>query len=196
MRQTEQIDYDALAKQAEEVRPAMITAGASAYPRFLDYPRLRQIADSVGALLFIDMAHIAGLVAGGRTSEPDAARAISSPRRRTRVCADRAAVSSCARNSSPKRSTRCVFPGIQGGPLMHVIAAKAGLFSRSAPTAVPRISATGGDERQRRSQPGRQTWLSHRFRRHRQSSHAGRSAAERDQRQGKRRKFSTAPASR
>ncbi len=68
--QTEQIDYDALAKQAEEVRPAMITAGASAYPRTLDYPRLRQIADSVGALLFIDMAHIAGLVAGGQHPTP------------------------------------------------------------------------------------------------------------------------------
>src|SRR6266566_3207050 len=60
---TEQIDYDALQKQAEEVRPVMITAGASAYPRTIDFPRLRQIADSVGAILFIDMAHIAGLVA-------------------------------------------------------------------------------------------------------------------------------------
>src|SRR5205814_2774356 len=68
--QTEQIDYDALAKQAEEVRPAMITAGASAYPRTLDYPRLRKIADSVGAILFIDMAHIAGLVAGGQHPSP------------------------------------------------------------------------------------------------------------------------------
>jgi glycine hydroxymethyltransferase len=67
---TEQIDYDALQKQAEEVRPVMITAGASAYPRTLDFPRLRQIADSVGALLFIDMAHIAGLVAGGQHPSP------------------------------------------------------------------------------------------------------------------------------
>src|SRR5438477_1485960 len=67
---TEQIDYDALQKQAEEVRPAMITAGASAYPRIIDFPRLRQIADSVGAVLFIDMAHIAGLVAGGQHPSP------------------------------------------------------------------------------------------------------------------------------
>ena len=67
---TEQIDYDALQKQAEEVRPLMITAGASAYPRIIDFPRLRQIADSVGALLFIDMAHIAGLVAGGQHPSP------------------------------------------------------------------------------------------------------------------------------
>src|SRR3989442_4753339 len=64
-RETEQIDYDALAKQAEEVRPKMITAGASAYPRIIDFKRMREIAGHVGALLFVDMAHIAGLVAGG-----------------------------------------------------------------------------------------------------------------------------------
>src|SRR5437667_10519689 len=63
---TERIDYDALQKLAEETKPAMITAGASAYPRIFDFPRLRQIADSVGALLFIDMAHIAGRGAGGQ----------------------------------------------------------------------------------------------------------------------------------
>src|SRR2546430_13037897 len=67
---TEQIDYDALQQQAEEVRPAMITAGASAYPRIIDFPRLRRIADSVGAVLFIDMTHIAGLVAGGQHPTP------------------------------------------------------------------------------------------------------------------------------
>src|SRR5438093_7248920 len=67
---TEHIDYDALQKQAEEVRPVMITAGASAYPRIIDFPRLRQIADSVGAILFIDMAHIAGLIAGGQHPSP------------------------------------------------------------------------------------------------------------------------------
>ena len=67
---TEQIDYDALQKQAEESRPVMITAGASAYPRIIDFARMRQIADSVGALLFIDMAHIAGLVAGGQHPTP------------------------------------------------------------------------------------------------------------------------------
>src|SRR5205809_950197 len=67
---TETIDYDALQKQAEQVRPVMITAGASAYPRIIDFPRLRQIADSVGAILFIDMAHIAGLVAGGQHPSP------------------------------------------------------------------------------------------------------------------------------
>ncbi len=125
--QTEQIDYDALAKQAEEVRPAMITAGASAYPRILDYPRLRQIADSVGALLFIDMAHIAGLVAGGQHPTPiphaqfvttTTHKSLRGPRGGIILCEGRFA----------KDIDSMVFPGIQGGPLMHVIAAKAVCF--------------------------------------------------------------------
>jgi glycine hydroxymethyltransferase len=124
---TEQIDYDALAKQAEEVRPQMITAGASAYPRFLDYPRLRQIADSVGALLFIDMAHVAGLVAGGQHPNPvphaqfvttTTHKSLRGPRGGIVLCEERFA----------KEIDSMMFPGIQGGPLMHVIAAKAVCF--------------------------------------------------------------------
>jgi glycine hydroxymethyltransferase len=85
-RDTEMIDYDALARQADEVRPKMITAGASAYPRIIDFKRMREIADSVGAYLFVDMAHISGLVAGG--SIPRRSRMpISSLRPRTRACA-------------------------------------------------------------------------------------------------------------
>ena len=109
------------------MRPVMITAGASAYPRIIDFPRLRQIADSVGAILFIDMAHIAGLVAAGSIPVRFRTRNLSR-RRRTKVCADRAAASSCARKNSPKQIDSMVFPGIQGGPLMHVIAAKAVCF--------------------------------------------------------------------
>lgn len=124
---TEQIDYDALAKQAEEVRPAMITAGASAYPRILDYPRLRKIADSVGAILFIDMAHIAGLVAGGQHPSPiphaqfvttTTHKSLRGPRGGIVLCEGRFA----------KEIDSMLFPGIQGGPLMHVIAAKAVCF--------------------------------------------------------------------
>ncbi len=124
---TELIDYDALAKQAEEVRPAMITAGASAYPRTLDYPRLRQIADSVGALLFVDMAHIAGLVAGGQHPSPiphaqfvttTTHKSLRGPRGGIVLCEGRFA----------KEIDSMLFPGIQGGPLMHVIAAKAVCF--------------------------------------------------------------------
>ncbi len=125
--ETEQIDYDALAKQAEEVRPAMITAGASAYPRFLDFPRLRQIADAVDAILFIDMAHIAGLVAGGEHPSPvphahfvttTTHKSLRGPRGGIVLCQEKFA----------KAIDSSVFPGVQGGPLMHVIAAKAVCF--------------------------------------------------------------------
>ena len=124
---TEQIDYDALQKQAEEVRPLMITAGASAYPRIIDFPRLRQIADSVGALLFIDMAHIAGLVAGGQHPSPlphahfvttTTHKSLRGPRGGIVMCEEKFA----------KQIDATVFPGVQGGPLMHVIAAKAVCF--------------------------------------------------------------------
>src|ERR1700756_5323841 len=124
---TEMIDYDALQKQAEEVRPVMITAGASAYPRIIDFPRLRQIADSVGALLFIDMAHIAGLVAGGQHPSPiphaqfvttTTLKSLRGPRGGIVMCEEKFA----------KQIDATVFPGVQGGPLMHVIAAKAVCF--------------------------------------------------------------------
>ena len=124
---SEQIDYDALAKLAEETKPAMITAGASAYPRLLDYPRLRQIADSVDALLFIDMAHVGGLVAGGQHPSPiphahfvttTTHKTLRGPRGGIVLCEERYA----------KMIDSMLFPGIQGGPLMHVIAAKAVCF--------------------------------------------------------------------
>jgi len=121
---TERIDYDALQKLAEETKPAMITAGASAYPREFDFPRLRRIADSVGALLFIDMAHIAGLVAGGQHPSPvphaqfvttTTHKSLRGPRGGLILCEEKFA----------KAIDSMVFPGVQGGPLMHVIAAKA-----------------------------------------------------------------------
>ncbi len=124
---TEQIDYDALAKQAEEVRPAMITAGASAYPRVLDYPRLRQIADSVGALLFIDMAHIAGLVAGGQHPSPIPHAQFVTTTTHKSLRGPRGGIVLCEQRFA-KEIDSMLFPGIQGGPLMHVIAAKAVCF--------------------------------------------------------------------
>jgi glycine hydroxymethyltransferase len=124
---TEQIDYDALAKQAEEVRPAMITAGASAYPRILDYPRLRQIADSVGALLFIDMAHIAGLVAGGQHPSPIPHAQLVTTTTHKSLRGPRGGIVLCEQRFA-KEIDSMLFPGIQGGPLMHVIAAKAVCF--------------------------------------------------------------------
>ncbi len=125
--QDERIDYDALAKQAEEVRPAMITAGASAYPRTIDFPRLRQIADSVDALLFIDMAHIAGLVAGGQHPSPIPHAHFVTTTTHKSLRGPRGGIVMCQEKFA-KGIDGTVFPGIQGGPLMHVIAAKAVCF--------------------------------------------------------------------
>ena len=121
---TEQIDYDALQKQAEEVRPVMITAGASAYPRIIDFPRLRQIADSVGAILFVDMAHIAGLVAGGQHPSPIAHAQFVTTTTHKSLRGPRGGIVMCEEKFA-KQIDATVFPGVQGGPLMHVIAAKA-----------------------------------------------------------------------
>ena len=121
------IDYDALAKQALEVKPRMITAGASAYPREIDFPRLREIADSAGAYLFVDMAHIAGLVAGGVHPNPvpyadfvttTTHKSLRGPRSGLILCKEQYA----------KKIDGQVFPGVQGGPLMQVVAAKAVCF--------------------------------------------------------------------
>jgi glycine hydroxymethyltransferase len=124
---TEQIDYGALAKLAEEVRPAMITAGASAYPRFLDFPRLQQIADSVEAILFIDMAHIAGLVAGGEHPSPIPHAQFVTTTTHKSMRGPRGGIVLCQEQFA-KAIDSFVFPGVQGGPLMHVIAAKAVCF--------------------------------------------------------------------
>jgi glycine hydroxymethyltransferase len=124
---TELIDYDALAKQAAEVRPQMITAGASAYPRFFDYSRLRQIADSVGAILFIDMAHVAGLVAGGQHPNPMPHAQFVTTTTHKSLRGPRGGIVLCEQRFA-KEIDSMVFPGIQGGPLMHVIAAKAVCF--------------------------------------------------------------------
>jgi glycine hydroxymethyltransferase len=124
---TEQIDYDALQRQAEEVRPVMITAGASAYPRIIDFPRLRQIADSVGAVLFIDMAHIAGLVAGGQHPSPIPHAQFVTTTTHKSLRGPRGGIVMCEEKFA-KQIDATVFPGVQGGPLMHVIAAKAVCF--------------------------------------------------------------------
>jgi glycine hydroxymethyltransferase len=124
---TERIDYDALQKQAAEVRPVMITAGASAYPRIIDFPRLRQIADSVGAVLFIDMAHIAGLVAGGQHPSPIPHAQFVTTTTHKSLRGPRGGIVMCEEQFA-KQIDATVFPGVQGGPLMHVIAAKAVCF--------------------------------------------------------------------
>ena len=124
---TEQIDYDALQKLAEEVRPVMITAGASAYPRVIDFPRMRQIADSVGAILFVDMAHIAGLVAGGQHPSPIPHAHYVTTTTHKSMRGPRGGIVMCEEKFA-KQIDSTNFPGVQGGPLMHVIAAKAVCF--------------------------------------------------------------------
>src|SRR5438128_218922 len=123
----EQIDYDALAKQEQEIRPAMITAGASAYPCTFDFPRLGQIADSVGAILFIDMAHIAGLVAAGQHPSPIPHAQFITTTTHKSLRGPRGGIVMCEEKFA-KIIDSTLFPGVQGGPLMHVIAAKAVCF--------------------------------------------------------------------
>jgi glycine hydroxymethyltransferase len=121
------IDYDGLARLAEECRPKMITAGASAYPRIIDFKRMREIADAVGALLFVDMAHIAGLVAGGAHPSPVPYADFVTSTTHKSLRGPRSGVILCKAQYAKSIDAQ-VFPGVQGGPLMHVIAAKAICF--------------------------------------------------------------------
>jgi glycine hydroxymethyltransferase len=122
--QTETIDYDEVEKLAKEHRPKLIIAGASAYPRIIDYSRFRQIADQVGAYLMVDMAHIAGLIAAGLhpSPVPDADFVTTTTHKTLR--GPRGGMVLCKAEHAKIVDSR-VFPGMQGGPLMHVIAAKA-----------------------------------------------------------------------
>jgi len=128
---TEVIDYDEVEQLALSVKPQMIVAGASAYPRAIDFKRFREIADKVGAYLFVDMAHIAGLVAGGVHQNPcPYAHVVSSTTHKT-LRGPRGGVILTNDPEIAKSVDRAVFPGIQGGPLMHIIAAKAVAFKEA-----------------------------------------------------------------
>ncbi len=126
-RKTETLDYDAIMELAKIHKPKMILAGASAYPRIIDFKKFRRIADSVGAYLFVDMAHIAGLVAAGIHPSPvPYAEFVSSTTHKT-LRGPRGGFILCKKEFAKKIDAQ-IFPGIQGGPLMHVIAAKAVAF--------------------------------------------------------------------
>ncbi len=126
-RDTEQIDFDQMAKIAAEQKPKIIVAGGSAYPRKLDFARFREVADSVGAMLLVDMAHISGLVAAGLHANPcEYADIVTSTTHKT-LRGPRSGLI-LAREKYGAAIDRNVFPGTQGGPLMHVIAAKAVCF--------------------------------------------------------------------
>ena len=127
---TEQIDYDQLKAQAVKVKPKMITAGASAYPRIIDFEKMSEIAKSVGALLFVDMAHIAGLVAGGVHPSPVGYADFITTTTHKSLRGPRGGLILCGEDWA-KKIDSMVFPGVQGGPLMHVIAAKAACFGEA-----------------------------------------------------------------
>ena len=127
---TETIDYDAAQRIAEENHPQIIIAGASAYPRFIDWERMRAIADSVGAYLMVDMAHIAGLIAAGLHPSPvPYAHVVTTTTHKT-LRGPRGALILCTEELA-KKIDSAVFPGSQGGPLMHVIAGKAVAFGEA-----------------------------------------------------------------
>ena len=129
-RKTETIDYGAVAALAEQHKPKLIVAGASAYPRVIDFAKFREIADRNGAHLMVDMAHIAGLVAGGAHPSPvPVAEFVTSTTHKT-LRGPRSGMILC-REAFAAQVDRQVFPGLQGGPLMHVIAAKAVCFGEA-----------------------------------------------------------------
>ncbi|MDD4658235.1 MAG: serine hydroxymethyltransferase [Eubacteriales bacterium] len=129
--ETGRIDYDQVANIAREIKPRLIVAGASAYPYTLDFPRFRQIADEVGALLMVDMAHIAGLVATGLHPNPiPHAHFVTTTTHKT-LRGPRGGMILC-KEEFAKAIDKAVFPGLQGGPLMHVIAAKAVAFKEAS----------------------------------------------------------------
>jgi len=124
-RDDHRIDMDEVARFAREQRPKVIIAGGSAYPRFIDFKRFREIADEVGAYLLVDMAHFAGLVAGGVHPSPfPHAHVVSTTTHKT-LRGPRGGIILTEREDLAKKINSAVFPGLQGGPLMHVIAAKA-----------------------------------------------------------------------
>jgi glycine hydroxymethyltransferase len=131
-KQTEHIDYDELEKIAKESKPKMIVAGASAYPRTIDFKRMREIADMVGAYLFVDMAHIAGLVAAGLHPSPIPYAHVTTTTTHKTLRGPRGGMILSSNAVNEKFNfNKAVFPGIQGGPLMHVIAAKAVSFGEA-----------------------------------------------------------------
>jgi glycine hydroxymethyltransferase len=126
-KETETIDYDELEQIAERERPQLIVGGGSAYPRIIDFARMRQIADKVGALYLVDMAHFAGLVAGGAHPSPvPHAHVVTTTTHKT-LRGPRAGMILC-KSDYAAAVDKVVFPGMQGGPLVHIIAAKAVCF--------------------------------------------------------------------
>ena len=129
-KETEQLDYNAVLEKAKEVKPKMIVAGASAYSRTIDFSKFREIADAVDAYLFVDMAHIAGLVAAGLHPNPVPYSDFVTTTTHKTLRGPRGGIILC-KEKYAKTIDKNVFPGMQGGPLMHIIAAKATAFKEA-----------------------------------------------------------------
>ena len=127
---TNRIDFDQVAALAKEHKPKMIVAGASAYPREIDHAKFKEIADEVGAILFVDMAHYAGLVAGGAHNSPVPHADFVSTTTHKTLRGPRAGLVMCKKKWAKKLNS-AVFPGMQGGPLMHIVAGKAVCFAEA-----------------------------------------------------------------
>ena len=133
-KEDERIDYDELDRLADERKPKLIIVGASAYPRVIDFARVRVTADRVGAIIMTDMAHIAGLVAGGVHPSPVPYSEFVTTTTHKTLRGPRGGMVLC-REKYQKDLDRSVFPGVQGGPLMHIIAAKAVCFKEASEPA-------------------------------------------------------------
>jgi glycine hydroxymethyltransferase len=129
--ETETIDYEGLMRVAQECKPKMIIAGASAYPRTIDFAKFREVADAVGAYLMVDMAHIAGLVAAGVHPSPIPYADVVTTTTHKTLRGPRGGLILCNSEEMYKKINSAVFPGTQGGPLMHIIAAKAVCFGEA-----------------------------------------------------------------
>ena len=178
------IDYDEVERLAREHKPKVIVAGGSAYSRVIDFARFRRIADAVGAYLMVDMAHFAGLVAGGAHPSPLAHAHVVTTTTHKTLRGPRGGMILSQDEELGKKFNSAVFPGLQGGPLMHVIAAKAVAFGEAlrpefrayARTVVENAKALAATL----AEPG----LQHRLRGHRHPPHAGRPAGEGADREG------------
>ena len=180
---TGRIDYDEVREQAQRERPKLIIAGGSAYARIIDFAAFRSIADEVGALFLVDMAHFAGLVAGGVHPSPvPHAQVVTSTTHKTLRGPRAGLILSIAEHA--KAIDKSVFPGTQGGPLEHVIAAKAVAFGEALTPRLPRLRPPGGGQRQGAGRGAGRARLRHRLRRHRHAPDAGGPPAQGPHRQG------------
>ena len=182
--EAETLDYDAIRDLAKAERPKAIIAGATAYSRIIDFAAFRSIADEIGALLIVDAAHIAGLIAGGAHPSPVPYADVVTFTTHKTLRGPRAGAILC-RSEHAAAIDKAVFPGLQGGPLMHVVAAKAVAFHLAARARVPRVRGPDRAQRAGARERAHRRGLPHRLGRHGQPPDARGPAAVRRHRQGR-----------